>query len=225
MKSIKPKQYDVDRFDIAKMNNEKGSDVSVVEAINNVETIDFEGVTMGSLTDLWRVGNIKRRTEGRPTANLSVFLKGSNVVEFAQLSEAMTGEKSFTVTGKGSARRTWASVIFMVYVAEQISVDFHYQVINAFINGELSEYASRGLLSDNSVSKKLTSELDKLDFHNKKEVSLLMLKKIDPELTSWNFATAENLQERLKYENSLVTVLQLGVVNDYEHLKQIIGQL
>ncbi len=43
----------------------------------------------------------------------------------------------------------------------------------------------------------------------------------------WNseYATYEKMELRDEYENKLITLLQMGVVKNYEHLKELIGKL
>ena len=184
---------------------------------------------MGDLTQLFSVGNNYRTSEGKASMPLAKFKDTKAFKEFVSVVEGNIGSKAITVKGKGRAASTWANLHVMIYAAEYLSSQFHFEVIDAFINGKLLEYRDESGDQFKALNKVIDDYLPNREGKNNKGIYIQVAKaikaKIDPELTSWNFATAENLQERLKYENSLVTVLQLGVVNDYEHLKALISKL
>jgi hypothetical protein len=189
----------------------------------------FHKTAMGDLTQLFNVGNSFRLSEGKAIMPLAKFKETKAFKEFTLIVESNIKGKALTVSGKGRGASTWANIHLMIYAAEYLSSQFHFEVIDAFINGKLLEYRDESGDQFKALNRVIDDYLPNREGKDNKGVYIQVAKaikaKIDPELTSWNFATADNLQQRLKYENSLVTVLQLGVVSDYNHLKELINKL
>ncbi len=185
----------------------------------------FHKTAMGNLTQLWNVGN---KTREKP-ANLTVFLSSEKTKSFIEVVERKTGQKCIEVTGTGNKKRTWANIHLMVYAAEYLSNEFHFEVIDTFIKGKILE------LRDESGDefKAMTVAIDKLlPGRNGKDnkgviiqISKAIKHKVNPELINWNDADADDLRYRLKIEEKIVSLLELGVVNDYDHLKDLIERM
>lgn len=114
---------------------------SAVSLINDCEKINLSGVVMGDLTSLWQAGNLMRAKEGKRDANLSKFLDSEKTKQFIRVCNDNGYQKAFSVTGVGNKKRTWACVHLMIYAAEYLSLEFHYQVIDAFCNGRIRDYS------------------------------------------------------------------------------------
>jgi hypothetical protein len=185
----------------------------------------FHKTAMGNLTQLWNAGNKLRE---KP-ANLSLFLSSNATKRFIEVAESKTGGKCFEMTGTGNKKRTWASIHLMIYAAEYLSPEFHFEVIDTFINGKILDYRDESgdefKAMNIAIDKHLPDRENKDNTGVRIQIAKKIKHKVNPELTSWNLADADDLRYRLKIEEKIVSLLELGVVNDYEHLKQLIGKM
>jgi hypothetical protein len=198
-------------------------------ALNGGEVEVFHKTAMGDLTQLWNTGNVSRLNEGKSFAKLAQFLKKESTLEFIEEGEKR-GKTCVHVSGKGRAARTWASVEFMVYAAEYLSVSFHWDVIECFIEGKILEYRDSG----GDKFKALNVTIDRClpgreDKDSNKGIYMHVAKLIREKCglgdRSWNAATADELRMRDDYENRIADWLDMGLVRDWDHLKELIEKL
>jgi hypothetical protein len=198
-------------------------------SFNDGEIQVFHKTAMGNLSQLWNCGNLSRMNSGKSPANLTKFLKSSKTQEFIEAVEGKHGIKAMTVSGKGSQRKTWACIQLMIYAAEKLCVNFHLEVIDAFVNSrilELRDGSGDGFVALNQC---INNYLPEREGKSNKGVFIQVAKmlntKILDEGQSWNSATAQQLKERLKIEDTLSEMLRLGMIKNYEHLKHTIEKL
>lgn len=194
-------------------------------AFNGGDVEVFHKTAMGNLTQLWNAGNKLRE---KP-ANMSKFLSSESTKRFIEVAESKTGGKCFEVTGSGNKKRTWASIHLMIYAAEYLSPDFHFEVIDTFVKGKILDFRDESGDEFKAMTSAIDNYLPNRGGKDNKgvmiQISRLIKHKVNPELTNWNSADADDLRYRLKIEEKIVSLLELGVVNDYEHLKQLIGKM
>jgi hypothetical protein len=198
-------------------------------AFSEGEVEVFHKTKMGNLTQLWSVGNLIRMQGGGKAANLTNFLQSAATKRFIEIVEDKTNEKCFEVTGSGNKKRTWANMHLMIYAAEYLSPEFHFEVIDTFINGKLLELRDHGGDAFNSMTFLIDHKIpDRVGKDNKGviiQVSKRIKHKVNPELQSWNDADKEDLKFRLDIERKVTTALELGLVQSYDHLKNIIDSI
>ena len=117
-----------------------GNYSGAVSLINDCEKIVKFGSTMGDLTSLWAIGNVMRVNEGKKPANLSKFLSSEKTRLFIEACGKNGYSNPVIIDGVGNKKRTWAVIHMMIYAAEYLSVEFNYQIIDAFVNGLISDY-------------------------------------------------------------------------------------
>ena len=187
---------------------------------------------MGSLTDLFSIGNKMRVAEGKTPANMTHFIQSKATQEF--IAECMTAQNiSYNdivrTEGRGKSARTEACLHFMIYAAQYLSVKFHYQVIDTFINNKILQWRDDSGDQFAALNVAIDAYLPDREGKNNKgifiQVAMRLKAKLKPEGDNWNTASALQLEERAKIEKSLVQLLQLGVVRDYEHLKELIDKI
>lgn len=199
--------------------------VAFSEGVVNV----FHNTAMGDLTQLWKVGTIMRVNNGMAVPQLNNFLQSQSTKDFIEVCERKTGEPCIEVTGRGKNGRTWASIHMMIYAAEYLSTEFHFEVIDAFINNKILEW--RDVSGDEfkalniAIDNYLPNREEKSNKGIYINVARMLLKKVNPDLSSWNDASADELRERASIENKLVTTLQLGLIKDWDHMKEIIEKI
>lgn len=194
-------------------------------AFNGGDVEVFHKTAMGNLTQLFNVGN---KTRDKP-ANLSKFLSSESTKKFISIVEEKIGSKCFEITGAGNKKRTWANIHLMVYAAEYLSPEFHFEVIDTFVNGKILEYRDESGDEFKAMTAAIDNYLPNREGKDNKGVMIQISKrikhKVNPELTNWNNADADDLRYRLKIEEKIVSLLELGVVTDYEHLKKLIDKM
>lgn len=102
---------------------------------------------MGSLTDLFNIGNKIRVMEGKGIANMTLFVNSASTQEFIRIiceEQACHPDSVITKTGRGKSSRTEANLHLLIYAAEYLSTRFHYQVIDTFITGKLLQLRDDG---------------------------------------------------------------------------------
>ena len=188
----------------------------------------FHKTAMGSLTQLWRTGNMMRSSEGSREANITKFLDSGKTQNFIAAIEKQ-GIKAIEKTGRGKTARTWACLELMIYAAEYLSTDFHLEVIQTFIKGKLLDFRDES--GDNFKALNVAIDKHLPDIENRSikgiriQIAKLIKHKVNPEVISWNLATADDLRYRSEIEDKVTTMLNLDLVNDYDHLKEVIGKI
>ena len=199
--------------------------VAFSEGVVNV----FHNTAMGDLTQLWKVGTIMRVNNGMAVPQLNNFLQSQSTKDFIEVCERKTGKPCIEVTGRGKNGRTWASIHMMIYAAEYLSTEFHFEVIDAFINNKILEWRDVSGNEFKALNIAIDNYLPNREEKSNKgiyiNVARMLLKKVNPALSSWNDATADELRERAVIENKLVTTLHLGLIRDWEHMKEIIEKI
>ena len=199
--------------------------VAFSEGVVNV----FHNTAMGDLTQLWKVGTIMRVNNGMAVPQLNNFLQSQSTKDFIEVCERKTGKPCIEITGRGKNGRTWASIHMMIYAAEYLSTEFHFEVIDAFINNKILEW--RDVSGDEfkalniAIDNYLPNREEKSNKGIYINVARMLLKKVNPNLSRWNDASADELRDRASIENKLVTTLQLGLIKDWEHMKEIIEKI
>ena len=188
----------------------------------------FHKTAMGNLTQLWSAGNVMRVGDGKSMANLTAFLGSAKTIEFMEALKKQ-GVNPYEVTGRGNTKRTWACIELMIYAAEYLSVSFHVEVIQAFIKGKILEYRDESGDNFKAMNVAIDNFLPEREGKDNKGVRIQIAKqikhKVNPELVSWNLACADDLRYRSQVEDKIASLLSIGVVNNYEHLKELINKL
>ncbi|MFM7008150.1 MAG: hypothetical protein ACKO0Z_02255 [Betaproteobacteria bacterium] len=186
---------------------------------------------MISLTDLTRAGNKWRAAHNLPYMQLVQIVQSKGFADFLAVAQAdMPNQELMRVEGRGNGKRTMAHILLAVYVAEQFSPEFHYRVIKTFVEGKLLEFRDHGGTEFKSLNAELDSRsADVLGKPAHKghfiQMATLLRKRLLNEDQDWNTASVAQTHRRYEAEQTLVKLLQLGVVRDWEHLKELIEKV
>lgn len=140
----------------------------------------FHKTKMGNLTQLWKVGNLVRLQGGQSVANLTSFMNSASTKKFIEIVESKTSERCFENTGSGNKKRTWANMHLMIYAAEYLSPEFHFEVIDTFISGKLLELRDDGGDAFNSITHMIDTKLPGRDGKDNKGVIMKKSNKPKP---------------------------------------------
>lgn len=203
----------------------------------------FHKTAMGNLTDLFSLGNKQRGKDDKPPLNTTLFLKSKSTQEFIEaLSEELNIDKNNIIKRKGRGRnsKTYAQLHFLIYCAEKLSPRFHVRVIDIFISNKILQIRDDGGNAFKALNVAIDAYLPERDENNSNRGIYIQCAKLlrdkvfydknidypkDGLVWNSNYATYEKLQLRDKYEEKLITLLEMGVVQNYEHLKEFIGKL
>ncbi len=198
-------------------------------AFSSGEVEVFHKTAMGNLTQLWSCGNSIRISDGKSAANLTRFLSSEATRSFMEVAEKKSGQKCFEVTGAGNKKRTWASIHLMIYAAEHLSPEFHYEVIDTFVKGKILDLRDEGGDEFKAMAFAINTKLPERGGKDNKgvmiQVSKAIKSKVNPELCSWNNADADDLRYRLKIEEKIISLLELDLVKNYNHLIELISKM
>lgn len=190
------------------------------------------------LNDLVIAGNAWRHVNGLSSRKLSDITQTDsfkNFIKAASRVENIPEERQFHTTGRGRTSRTMGRLVVAIYVAEQMSPDFHVQVIRTFVEGKLLEFRDFGGTEFKSLNAAIDAYLpgrDGKDGKDNKGVYINVAKKLREKILgegatteSWNRANVQQTHVRYEYENKLCFSLSMGFVKDFEHLKGLIDKL
>jgi hypothetical protein len=189
---------------------------------------------MISLTDLARAGNQWRAVNKLAIKPLAQVLESVGFTEFKKVAEKeLPGVELIRVEGKGSTKRTMGHVTLAVYLAEQYSPEFHFHVINTFIEGKIMEFREYGGTEFKALNAAIDSYLPGREGKDSNKgiyinaAKLLRDKILGPEAKteSWNAASVAQTHARYEAENKLTYSLRMGHIRDWDHLKETIAKL
>ena len=184
-----------------------------------------------SLTDLVKAGNLYRMMNGQSFKPLAQLLESAGFKEFLKVAEKNLGKTDLiSVEGRGNEKRTMAHYIIGVYVAEQYSTEFHFKVIQTFIEGKLLEFRDLGGTEFKTLNASIDLYLPGREDKDNKGVYIqcamrLRTKILGDSTRNWNEASVEQTHTRYDFERRLCDYLRMGMVRDYDHLKEIIEKL
>lgn len=188
------------------------------------------------LNDLFWAGNALRLEENKPALQLANFLASKSLEEYVTAAAEEWGlppESFIRRGGRGRTSATYAHVSVALLAAEYLSARFHAHVHRVFIEGKLLEFRQMGgteFLSLNASIDKYLSEREGKD--SNKGIYINVAKALrtkilgeGAEADAWAIATVDQTHRRYEYEHQLCAFLRLGVVKNYEHLKDLINRL
>lgn len=207
---------------------------------NQVMTVAFQHgslsiehkTAMGNLADVFAIGNKHRILAGKSPANITHFCNAVGTQEFLDsVAKRLSVEKStllYTV-GTGKKARVMANIFLIIYAAEYLSPDFHVEVIDTFINSKLLSWRDESGDHFKGLNEEIKNSAENLLGKPAHQGHFITIAKIVNsrvgDKIDWNTATAEQLKERDRIETGLCTVIKLGLVKDWEHLKQIAAEV
>lgn len=203
----------------------------------------YHNTAMGNLSELFRLGNTQRMIEGKTPINQSQFLKQERTLEFIRVISNETGLSKDEIVkkkGRGKNSKFYAQLHLLIFCAEALSPLFHYKVIDLFISNKILTIKDMG----GDDFKDLNALIDKKipDRVNKNNMGLyiytakVLKSKIFPDVdlsnytgtnNIWNsnYATSEALRKRDDYEKKMMTLLEMNVVESWEHFKSFLDRL
>jgi hypothetical protein len=203
-----------------------------VDFFGNSVRAETDGLLV-SLTDLARAGNAWRALNGLPPKALQAVTESVGFTEFVKVvRDDITDKEVLFSTGKGNKKRTMAHIIIAIYLAEQYSTVFHYNVIKKFVEGQLLEFRELGGTEFKNLNACIDLYLPDRKGKDNKGVYIQCAIKLRNKLLGigavagdWDKSSVAQIHSRYEAEKNLCTFLRMDMIRDYEHLKEIIDRL
>jgi len=207
------------------------------------EILIYHNTAMGNLSELFRLGNTQRMIEGKTPINQSQFLKQERTIEFISVISNETGlsrDEIVKKKGRGKNSKFYAQLHLLIFCAEALSPLFHYKVIDLFISNKIltirdiggDDFKDLNALIDKKIPDRVNKNNMGLYIYTAKVLKSKIFPDIDlSEYTGknniWNsnYATAEALRKRDDYEKKMMTLLEMNVVESWEHFKSFLDRL
>ena len=191
----------------------------------------------GDLTRVLEAANLYRTQDGdgKPIQLASLL----NSEGFARQCALLADDVDFSLdtrgthykVGKGRSTRTEAHVMLLLYVAQVVSPRFHYEFNKRVVLSDICRWrddSGNEFIALNSALANCQQRVLGKPAHQGHYIQMaksIRAKLLPADHLGWNYATAEQLRQRTEVEQTLVKLLQLGVVRDWEHLKELIGKV
>ena len=185
-----------------------------------------------SLNDLVVAGNVCRARAGRSAKNLADIRSTQSYSEFREAVASKTGVPSdkLEVKKMGRGGGTMGHIYLAVYIAEQMSPEFHVEVISTFVDGKLLETRELGGVIFSKLNTALAHKM--LEWENREAhkghfiaVAKALKVKIIGEDGNWNTTSVQQTQLRYEHEYFLVKMLNMGFINSWVDMKNAIEKL
>ena len=203
-----------------------------VDLFGNAVACETEG-NMVNLNQLANAGNAWRLNNNLPVYQLTAFLASAGLQEYIIAAAGVWGLETVDFlrkAGKGKTSRTMGHVSVALLLGEQMSPVLHATIHKVFIEGKLLEFREYG----STEFKNINMEVDKAmvmweSRHAHKghfiQMATLLRARLLNEGQNWNTATVAQTHRRWEAEQTLVKLLQLGVVRDWDHLKELVDKV
>ncbi len=202
-----------------------------VDFFGNKVRCETEGLLV-SLNDLLIAGNSWRVQNNLPCKNLFDIISTKSFFEFKEAVKKSEGKTDAEILKaiKGRNGRTMAHIFLAIYVAEQMSPDFHVQVIKTFVKGKLLEFRDYGgaefkvmnVVIDQYI---LSGQGEKEDYIKAARALRTRILGKDAVSGDWDKATIEQTHQRYDMEHRITDFIRMGFVKDINHLVAVIAKL
>lgn len=205
-----------------------------IDFFANTLRCETEDMTV-SLNDLFACANHHRYEVSKAPMQLRAFetaVKTKEYIAAASKSWSIPEDKLLYKVGRGNKTRTMAHISVALLAAEQVSVEFHVQLHKTLIEGKLLEFRDYGGSEFKKLNVNIDAYLPGREGKSNNGIYINSAKLIRTKLLGenaktedWNQASVSQTHSRYDIENKLSSMLSLGVVRDYDHLKELIGKI
>ena len=204
---------------------------------------------MGSLTEVWKIGNAYRTKRGLPELDLSNWLRSPETLEYVKVVEddlnfksvastdlsskgttlAKTIESPLITTKRGKGGGTWAHLYILLDAAARLDPQFKHKMYKTFVEGKLLQWRDDGGDEFINLNIAIDAYLPERDGMDNVNVFIYVAKQLKAKILSpydtWNTASLPQLEKRARLEKDLCNYLRLGMIRNYDHLKEVIAKI
>lgn len=204
---------------------------------------------MGSLTEVWKIGNAYRTKRGLPELDLNNWLRSPETLEYVRVVEEDLNVKcvdstpleirnsalvknltSPLITSKrGKGGGTWAHLYILLDAAARLDPQFKHKMYKTFVEGKLLQWRDDGGDEFINLNIAIDAYLPERDGMDNVNVFIYVAKQLKAKILSpydtWNTASLPQLEKRAMLEKDLCNYLRLGMIRNYDHLKEVIAKI
>jgi len=204
---------------------------------------------MGSLTEVWKIGNAYRTKRGLPELDLNNWLRSPETLEYVKvveedldlkpvesthleihkssLTKVVTSPLIVAKRGKGGG--TWAHLYILLDAAARLDPQFKHKMYKTFVEGKLLQWRDDGGDEFINLNIAIDAYLPERDGMDNVNVFIYVAKQLKAKILSpydtWNTASLPQLEKRAMLEKDLCNYLRLGMIRNYDHLKEVIAKI
>jgi hypothetical protein len=205
-----------------------------VEFFGNVVRAQTQG-SLICLNDLFIAGNALRLAQGKPALQMNAFLNSKGFEEYLEAASDewnIPAEQLRKVEGRGRNTKTYVHASIALLAAESMSPRFHAHIHRVFIEGKLLEFRELGGTEFKVLNAAIDAYLPNRDGKDNRGVYIQVAKMLRTKIlgegsvtADWNSTGVAQTHVRYQIEADLSKMLRLGLVRDYDHLKELIEKL
>jgi hypothetical protein len=204
---------------------------------------------MGHLNSLWDYVNGLRAARGLPPKGLDNWVRASQTrelilaiekryyVNFTEYEILENGTTKYlsplntvkTKTGKGGG--TWVHLCLLLDAAAWLDAEFKVEMYETFINNKILHWRDESGDQYNNLTAHIDAYLPGREFKLDNKGIIINCAKmiraaVKPDCeVGWNGASYQQLEHRVNIETKLCEFLRMGLVRDWDHLKELIAKL
>lgn len=204
---------------------------------------------MGSLTEVWKIGNAYRAQRGLPELDINNWLRSPETLEYVKvveedldlkpvgsthleihkssLTKVVTSPLIVAKRGKGGG--TWAHLYILLDAAARLDPRFKHKMYKTFVEGKLLQWRDDGGDEFINLNIAIDAYLPERDGMDNVNVFIYVAKQLKAKILSpydtWNTASLPQLEKRARLEKDLCNYLRLGMIRNYDHLKEVIAKI
>lgn len=204
---------------------------------------------MGSLTDVWKIGNAYRTKRGLPELDLNNWLRSPETLEYVRVVEQDLNIKCvdstpleirksalvknltspLIVAKRGKGGGTWAHLYILLDAAARLDPSFRHQMYKTFVEGRILQWREDGGDEFLNLNIAIDAYLPEREGKDNTGIFIQVAKQLKAKILNpddtWNTASFPQLEKRAKLEKDLCNYLRLGMVRNYDHLKELIAKI
>ena len=212
--------------------------------------LPIEHKTMvGNLTEVWKIGNAYRKMRDLPELDMNNWLRSPETLEYIQVVEKDLGFKyvdpthyeikdskltkmitsPLIKTKRGKGGGTWAHLYILLDAAARLDPNFKHQMYKTFVEGRILQWREDSGDEFINLNIAIDAYLPEREGKENTGIFIQVAKQLKAKILNgeevWNTATFNQLEKRAKVEKDLCGFLKLGMIRNYEHLKEVIAKL
>jgi hypothetical protein len=133
------------------------------------------------------------------------------------------------VSKRGKGGGTWAHLYILLDAAARLDPEFKHMMYKSFVEGRILQWrddsGDQFIALNAAIDAYLPERKDKDNTGIFIQCAKKLKEKINPDGDNWNTASFNQLELRASIEKDLVRLLSLGVVKNYDHLKELIARI
>lgn len=201
------------------------------------------------VNDLLKVGNLLRASKQLLPMTITRIRRNKDLMSFSEAVQRQIENGHYQyfdvpaelifATGKGAGSTTKAFLPVAIKIAALMDSDFEAEVYRVFIEEKILHYRDESGEEFKALNLIIDTHLPGRDGQDNRGVYITVATQIREKIfpgvvwdtatngNIWNseHATAEALRRRAKIESELVSTLRLGLIRNFDHLKEVITKL